>query len=370
MSNGIEQGMREESFDTEARGKHGNLSVEPRVNPENISNEQRGNNENFQNEQRVNSEKIYLKRRGSHGALSNEQLVILIRNGVSPAELMLQLWQQNYGLIYKIASRYKSLDDIEDLLQEGFLGLYEAVRHYDPDTEVPFANYAALWIRQDIGRYVKSNGTVRIPEHAGNQVRAYRRMISRWDSEFGRKPTEGEMCRYLDITPGMLRQIEKDGQMGQIGSLDVPIGEEEDSSMYDMIPGNSDQEEEIVERLQQEQLRDEVWKIVDNLPEEQSAILRMRYQHGCTLKEAGEALGISISQAKTMDSKAFREIRKPSNSRRLMLFLEDDIRSRAISRNGVGSFQRSGMSSTERAALWIEGDMERYFELMRKECGM
>ena len=302
--------------------------------------------------------------------MTNEQLVPMIQNTVSPAELMLQLWQQNYGLIYRIANRYKSLDDIEDLLQEGFLGLYEAVRHYDPDTEVPFANYAALWIRQDIGRYVKSNGTVRIPEHAGNQVRAYRRMISRWESEFGRKPTEGEMCRYLDITPGMLRQIEKDGQMGQIGSLDVPIGEEEDSSMYDMVPSVSDQEAEIVERMQQEQLRDEVWKIVDSLPEEQSAIIRMRYQHGCTLKEAGESLGMSISQAKTMESKAFREIRKPSNSRRLMPFLKDNIRIRAMSGNGVGSFQRSGMSSTERAALWIEGDMERYFELMRKECGL
>ena len=65
--------------------------------------------------------------------MTNEELVLQIRNAVSPAELMLQLWKQNYGLIYKIANRYKSLDDIEDLLQEGFLGLYEAVRHSHPD---------------------------------------------------------------------------------------------------------------------------------------------------------------------------------------------------------------------------------------------
>ena len=370
MSNGIEQGMREESFDTEARGKHENLSVELRVNPENISNEQRGNNENFKNEQRVNSEKIYLKRRGSHGNLSNEQLVILIRNSVSPAELMLQLWEQNYGLICKIANCYRNMDDIEDLRQEGFLGLYAAVQYYKADTGVPFVNYAALWIRQTIGRYVKSNGTVRIPEHAGNQVRAYKRMISQWESEFGRKPTEWEICRYLDVTPEMLRQIEKDGQMGQIQSLDVPIGEEEDSSMYDLVPGTSDLENDVVERVQQEQLRDEVWKAVDSLPEEQSIIIRMRYQHGCTLKEAGKALGLNVSQAKTVESKAFRELRKPSRSRRLMPFLEDDIRSRAMSYNGVSSFQHSGMSSTEMAALWIEGDMERYLELLRRDCGL
>lgn len=370
MSNGIEQGMKEANFDVEARGKHENLSVESRVNPENISNEQRANNEDFKNEQRVNSEKIYLKQRGSCENLSNEQLVILIRKAVSPAELMLQLWQQNYGLIYKIASRYKSLDDIEDLLQEGYLGMYEAVRHYNPDIGRPFANYAALWIRQAISRYVKSNGTVRIPEHAGIQVRAYRRMVSRWESEFGRKPTEWEICCYLDVTPGMLRQIEKDGQMGKIGSLDVPIGEEEDGSMYDLVPGTSDQEDEIVERLQQEQLRDEVWKAVDNLPEEQSTIIRMRYQHGCTLKESGKALGVNVERARQIEAKAFRELRKPSRSRKLMPFMEDDIRSRSMSGNGVVSFQRSGMSSTERAALWMEDDFGRYLESLRKECGM
>ena len=302
--------------------------------------------------------------------MTNEQLVHMIQNAVSPAELMLQLWKQNYGLIRKIANRYKSLDDIEDLLQEGFLGLYEAVRHYDPETGVPFVNYAALWIRQTIGRYVKSNGTVRIPEHAGNQVRAYKRMVSQWESEFGRKPTEWEICRYLDVTPVMLRQIEKDGQMWQMQSLDVPIGEEEDSSMYDLVPGDSDLENDVVERVQQEQLRNEVWKAVDSLPEEQSVIIRMRYQHGCTLKEAGRALGINVSQTKTIESKAFRELRKPSRSRRLMPFLEDDIRSMAMSGNGAGSFQNSWTSSTERAALWIEGDMERYLELLRRDCGV
>ena len=301
--------------------------------------------------------------------MTNEQLVSQIRNGVSPAELMLQLWQQNYGLIRKIANHYKSLDDIEDLLQEGFRGLHEAVRHYDQETGIPFVNYAALWIRKAIGRYVKRNATVRIPEHAGNQVRAYKRMISQWESKFGRKPTEGEIWRYLDVTPGMLRQIEKDGQMGQIQSLDVPIGEEEDSSMYDLVPGDSDLENDVVERVQQEQLRNEVWKAVDSLPEEQSVIIRMRYQHGCTLKEAGKTLGLNVSQAKTVESKAFRELRKPSRSRRLMLFLEDDIGSMAMSGNGVGSFQSSWTSSTERAALWIEGDMERYLELLRRDCG-
>lgn len=301
--------------------------------------------------------------------MTNEELVLQIRNAVSPAELMFQLWEQNYGLICKIANCYRNMDDIEDLRQEGFLGLYAAVQYYKADTGVPFVNYAALWIRQTIGRYVKSNGTVRIPEHAGNQVRAYKRMISQWESEFGRKPTEWEICRYLDVTPVMLRQIEKDGQMGQIQSLDVPIGEEEDSSMYDLVPSTSDLENDVVECVQQEQLRDEVWKAVDSLPEEQSIIIRMRYQHGCTLKESGKAFGVNVERARQMEAKAFRELRKPSRSRKLMPFLEDDIRSRAMSGNGVDSFQNSWTSSTERAALWMEGDMERYLELLRRDCG-
>lgn len=292
--------------------------------------------------------------------MTNEQLVILIRNAVSPADLMIQLWQQNYGLVRKIVNRYKSLDDIEDLLQEGFLGLHEAVRHYDPDTGVPFVNYAAFWIRQTIGRYVKRNGTIRIPEHAVIQVRAYRRMVSQWESEFGRKPTEWEMCRYLDVTLEMLRQIEKDGQMGKIQSLDKCVGEENDTQLYELLPDHEDAYNDALDELLQEELKTVIWPMVDSLPDHQPEVLRMRFQDGKTLKETGNVIGATVEQTRQLQAKAMRTLRMPRYSRMLRPFLDDDvIRSYGMSGTGMGAFERTWTSSTERAVLQLEEIGER-----------
>ena len=92
--------------------------------------------------------------------MENEQLVIRIRAGENVADNMLQLWQQNRGFIHKIVNQYKAYADEEDLEQEGYLGLNEAVRHYNPDEGVTFLHYAYYWIKQYIVRYIKGNGIV------------------------------------------------------------------------------------------------------------------------------------------------------------------------------------------------------------------
>lgn len=220
-----------------------------------------------------------------------------------------------------------------------------------------------------MSRYVKSNGTIRIPEHAGNRVRSYHRMVSQWLSEFGRKPTKYEISRYLDVSLRIVRQIEKDAQIGQIQSLDTPIGEEEDSTMYDLVPGSNDLEESVVEQVHREQLRAVLWPIVDSLPGQQSAVIRMRFQDHSTLKETGKTLGVNPERARTIEANALRELRKPSRSRQLRPFLDERIKSMAMSGNGVNSFHNTWTSSTERTALWAEEWEAKEFEkelIMRK----
>lgn len=96
--------------------------------------------------------------------MTNEQLVANVQAGVDVAENMLQLWQQNQGIIGKIACRYSSYEDIEDLKQQGYIGLCDAVRGYRPEEGVKFITYATFWIRQSIQRYVEEcSVVVRIP---------------------------------------------------------------------------------------------------------------------------------------------------------------------------------------------------------------
>lgn len=79
--------------------------------------------------------------------MTNEQLVLRIRAGENVPDNMLQLWQQNRGFIHKIVNQYKTFAEEEDLEQEGYLGLSEAVNHYNPDEGVTFLHYASYWIK-------------------------------------------------------------------------------------------------------------------------------------------------------------------------------------------------------------------------------
>lgn len=290
--------------------------------------------------------------------MTNEQLVIRICAGIDEADNTLQLWQQNRGYINKIVNHYKAYAEEEDLQQEAYLGLCEAIRHYSPEEEVPFITYAGYWIRQQIGRYIKSNGTVRLPEHIQARVKEYKQMVLKWKVTIGRKPTDREICHYLRISREKLENIKKTAQIARIGSLDVPIGEDGDCSLYDLIPGSMDEEEQVesivLEKVQKEELCAVVWPLVDSLTDDQAKTIRARYQDNMTFREIAEDQGVSVEMARQRERQGLRELRKPSKSKLLRPFLPDDDRiySMGLQGNGVGSFNRTWTSSTERVALY------------------
>ena len=87
------------------------------------------------------------------GKLSNEQLVLRIKAGENVADNMLSLWQQNKRLISFVAKRYKGHEELEDLEQQGYLGLCYAVNAYNPEAGASFSTYAVFRIRQNISGY-------------------------------------------------------------------------------------------------------------------------------------------------------------------------------------------------------------------------
>lgn len=347
MSNDIEQKVNNENITVEQRANRENLLVELRAISENNSAEPRGNRENICDE-------AARKRRGSGEKLSNEQLVLRIRTGEDAAGNMLILWQQNQGIIGKLAGKYKSMAEEEDLKQEGFLGLCEAVRHWEPDGGANFMSYAIFWIRQRMIRYGQNNGTVRISIEAGEKLRQYQKISNLFYQQTGRKPTDQEICHCMGISEGWLACIKKAARMDKIGSLDSHIDGVEELKLGDVVAGEEDIENSVLDQVQKEQLRAVVWPLVDGLPGQQSAVIRKRYQEGKTLQAIGDDLGVTRERARTIEASALRELRKPSRSGQLRPFLDDRIRSMAMSGNGVSSFQSSWTSSTERAALWAE----------------
>ena len=184
--------------------------------------------------------------------LKNEELVKLIQNGTDVTENMQQLWQQNQGFIFKIAIQYQSLSELDDLIQESYFGLCKAVDHYNPDMDASFIHYASFWIRQQLIRYIKKNKTVRIPEYTHGKIREYKKAVQQWQQRYHREPTDAEISDYIGIDGKTLEEIKRSALMGKIGSLDVPVGEESDGTLYDLIPSGMDDKEDVLNKVANE----------------------------------------------------------------------------------------------------------------------
>ena len=292
--------------------------------------------------------------------LKNEELVKMIQNGADVTENMQQLWQQNRGFIFKIAIQYQSLSELDDLIQESYFGLCKAVDHYNPDMDASFIHYASFWIRQQLIRYIKKNKTVRIPEHTHGKIREYKKAVQQWQQRYHREPTEAEISDYIGIDGKTLEEIKRSALMGKIGSLDVPVGEESDGTLYDLIPSGMDDKEDVLNKVANEELAEVLWGMVEELPGQQSEVLKMRFKGNMKLREIGAVSGFSTDRARQIESKGLRALRNPKRSRILREFLDDErIYNSALHGNGVSSFSNTWTSSTERIALKrIEADAE------------
>lgn len=286
--------------------------------------------------------------------MTNEQLVIRIKAGIDVADNMLQLWQQNQGFINKIASRYRGYEELEDLVQEGYIGLYHAVDGYNPDEGVSFLHYAAFWIQQSMQRYIENCGAVvRIPTHARGRIGKYKKLCAAFEKHYGRKPTDHEICYYLGVIGEVLASIKETAKMAEIGSLDSPVKNQEgELTVGDAVAAPVDVEEAIVEKIQTEQLKEVLWPLVDALSGQQPEVIRARYIEGLTLQATGEKLGgITRERVRQLEAKGMRALREPDKAKKLTPFLDEVIYSKALRGGGVQRFHDTWTSSTERVAL-------------------
>lgn len=287
---------------------------------------------------------------------SNEDLVENIRSGKDAEESMLQLWQQNQGIIHKLAKKYSccSSAEYDDLVQEGFLGVYEAVIHYNSNKQASFFSYAVYWIKQFMIKYCQNNEcTVQIPPNAKAQLTGYNQFVNLFFQNNGRNPTDAEICHHLGINEENLRSIRKTARMTQIASLSEPVNEE-GVLLGELIPGVDDVEETVLDSVEQKELQEILWGLVDKLPEQQNRIINLRYKHRATIQHTSNALGVPYHRVRSVEQEALRVLRKPSNRRKLEPFLPDAVAARAY-RGSVKSFNRTWTSATEGAALKLIG---------------
>lgn len=285
--------------------------------------------------------------------MTNEQLVARIQAGENEAENMLELWQQNKGFIHKMAIKYTAFAELEDLKQECYIGLCHAVEHFNADQDASFIHYAALWMKQVMLRYIDNCcSVVRIPVHARSEIHQYKKIYGEYRKWYGKEPTDYEMSYFLGVSTEKLDSIKKNALAVKIRSLDEPIsGENEDILLSDTLASDQELEEDIIKRLDTAAMTEALWSAVDELPDNMPEVLRHRYQDNMTRNEVGQQLGITASQAGTIEYKALRKLRIPSKCEQFRGYYEQYISAVPIYHVGVERFNRTWTSSVEEAVL-------------------
>ncbi len=288
--------------------------------------------------------------------LSNEELVEMFKNAPKNEQgaILGLLYYKNTGLIKQIANKYTGYETIEDLMQESFFGLREAAESYDSTQGSLFSSYAGIWIRQAMRRYIESSGScIRYPNYKRGEVYKYSKILNNFYVEFGRKPTDHEVSKILNITIEKVKKIKEDKARFKIMSLDAAIKTDDDGELTvgDTIAGEEDIETEIIEIQDNERLRLLLWHEVESLPDDETIVIKKRYEDNLSCGETGSALGIDESQVKSIQAKALRKLRKSKIINRI--YKEEFMYSRAFTGTGLESFKRTQTSSTERVAIRI-----------------
>ena len=269
--------------------------------------------------------RMYLKEIGTVPLLDSERELYLAEKMTEGDRMAKdELVRANLRLVVSIAKRYvgKGMFFL-DLIQEGNLGLMKAVEKFDYRKGYKFSTYATWWIRQAITRAIADQArTIRIPVHMVETIHKVSRVQRQLLQELGHEATAQEVAEHMGMSAEKVGEIMKISQ--DPVSLEMPIGEEEDSHLGDFIEDDSNPApaEAAAQRLLSEQLNE----VLHTLTPREEQVLKLRFGlvdgRARTLEEVGKEFHITRERIRQIEAKALRKLRHPSRSKRLRDYLD------------------------------------------------
>ena len=248
----------------------------------------------------------------AEGSLTPErecELCAVIRDGEEAREILIE---SNLRLVVSIARRYRGYGvPLSDLIQEGNIGLIQAVDKFDWRKGCRFSTCATLWIRQAVIRAIQAQAQlVKLPTRVSEQIHRLSKIRDMLTQELGREPTSDELARKMRLPKEVVEQLLT--YPHQVTSLDEPVDAEEKMTLADAVedeyvPGP----EEIAIKSRN---RERIENALLDLPDNQRMVIRLRYgledgrMH--TYEDIGKRLNLSRQRVKQIADAAIRRLKE------------------------------------------------------------
>ena len=275
-------------------------------------------------EERELGRRMQLARRlAEQGGSGDDAYDALVRKNADAARK--RFVESNLRYVWSLASKKAGRQHltVEDIFQEGVIGLMRAAGHYDPELGFRFKTYATWWVRQCMHRAIDDGDrTVRLPVHLQEQARRIRKTESRMAWRLGRTPTQAEVARELGLDQERLAKLLWRVHATNCLEADAPLGDD-----FNVLSTKADDDAvSAFDTLAEDQLKDRFSELLLELSAREERVLRMRFglngDRDHTLEAVGQTFDVTRERIRQIEAKALRKLKHPVRSKRLREFVD------------------------------------------------